>query len=479
MKFVLHKESNTPIYQQIYVQIVQRIQGGLMTNGEQLPSLRALADELDVSMLTVRKAYKWLETKGYVFVQAGKGVFIRGKKQTAQQLTDPYGWQHSLAVNVVRSQYLINRQKKYYDFSQAVVYPRLLPTQFLANEMQKMLEKNRMMLATYGPVQGDEELRIEMAKYLKAHQGLTVNPSNLLITSGVQQGIDLIAQTLLKPGDTVIVESPCYGAAVDVFVNKGMKLLPIELDEQGIRPDLLEDVCQKEKPVLLYVNPSFHNPTGTLMSEQRRRELLELAELYHFFIIEDDSFGDIYFDQNIPPNPLKRFDKNGHVIYLKGFSKTLAPGLRVAGMFAEGPVFDWLYAVKAFMDIGSPLITQKAVLPFLRTDRMVIHLEKLRTALQIRRDTTVEIISSLTEGVTFQIPQGGFNLWLALPDFIDPHALLEQAKEDNVSFLPGPACFVQQPENPYIRVSYSLLSDQDLQIGLQKLCKVILQAGTT
>jgi len=473
MKLVLRKESNTPFYQQICVQIIQRIQSGLLMDEEQLPSLRTMAEDLNVSLLTVRKAYKWLETKGYVFVQPGKGVYIRGKRQVSSKVADPYGWQHSLAVNVQRSQYLINRQRRYYDFSQAIVYPRLLPNQFLADEMQKIVQENRMILATYGPVQGDEELRLEITKYLKEYQGLHADPAKLVITSGAQQGIDLIAQTLLKPGDTVLVESPCYGAAIDVFTNKGINIIPIELDEQGIRSDLIEEVCQKKKPVLLYVNPSFHNPTGTLMSGKRRRELVELAEIYNFFIVEDDSFGEIYFDQIRLPPPIKSFDQNGHVIYLKGFSKTIAPGIRVAAMLAEGPVFDWIYAVKSFMDIGSPLLIQKAILPILRTERMKNHIEKLRTALQIRRDIAVGILSSLDGAVQFQVPQGGFNLWLTLSDSINSITLLQKANEADVTFLPGSACFVNEPNNKHIRISYSLLSDHDLKIGLEKLCKVI------
>ncbi|MEH7464057.1 PLP-dependent aminotransferase family protein [Bacillus thuringiensis] len=474
MKIVLRKESNTPLYLQIYEQIVQRIQGGILADGDSLPSLRIMADDLNISVLTVRKAYKWLETKGYVYIQPGKGVYIRGKRDTSRSVHDPYDWQHLKAVNVIRSQYIINRHKKYYDFSQAILYPRLLPNPFLSSEMQKILDKDKTMLATYGPVQGDEELRIEISKYLKEYQGLSVNPAHLLITSGAQQGIDLIAQTLLKSGDKVIVESPCYGAAIDVFVNKGIEVIPIELDEQGIRSDLLDEICQKEKPVLLYVNPAFHNPTGILMSKQRRRELLEIAEFYNFFIVEDDSFGEIYFDDVILPPPIKHFDKSGHVIYLKGFSKTLAPGLRIAALLAEGHVFDWLYASKALMDIGSPLLTQKAILPFLRAERMKNHLEKLRIALQVRRDTTVEILSSLADTIHFQVPKGGFNLWISLPDSMNSFALLKKANEADISFLPGTACFVHQSKHEYMRISYSTLNDQDLIIGLQKLRRVIL-----
>lgn len=474
MKIVLRKESNIPFYQQICEQIVQRIQGGMLADGDALPSLRTMAEDLKISILTVRKAYKHLESKGYVYIQPGKGVYIKGKRNTPLNIHAPYDWQHMKAVNVIRSQYIINRHKKYYDFSQAILYPRLLPNPFLSGEMQKILDEDKMILATYGPVQGDEELRMEICTYLKDYQGLNADPVYLLITSGAQQGIDLITQTLLKPGDTVIVESPCYGAAIDVFVNKGINVISIALDEQGIRSDLLDEVCQKNKPVLLYVNPAFHNPTGILMSEQRRKELIELAELYHFFIIEDDSFSEIYFDDVKLPPPLKYFDTNGHVIYLKGFSKTLAPGIRIAAILAEGPVFDWLYATKALMDIGSPQLTQKAILPFLRTERMKNHIAKLRTALQIRRDTTIEILASLKGIIHFQIPKGGFNLWISLPNSMNSFTLLKKANEADISFLPGAACFVHEPKHEYMRISYSMLNNQDLIVGLQKLHEIIL-----
>lgn len=291
--------------------------------------------------------------------------------------------------------------------------------------MHKILNKDQMILATYGPVQGDYELRVEITKYLHEHQKLVTDPSQLLITSGAQQGIDLIAQTLLKPGDIVLVESPCYSAALDIFINKGAQIIPVPLDNHGVRSDLIDDICQGKNPVLLYTNPTFQNPTGTVMSKERRMELIELAELYKFFIIEDDSFGEIYFEGATVPPPIKNWDTNGHVIYIKGFSKTLAPGLRIASLIADGPIFAWLYAVKGSMDIGSPLLTQKALLPFLRAERMKHHLEKLRTAVQIRRDITIDMLSPLKE-IHFEIPNGGFNLWITLPNSIDPFTLLQK-----------------------------------------------------
>ncbi|SCB68337.1 GntR family transcriptional regulator [Bacillus mycoides] len=472
MKIVLRKESNIPYYQQIYMQIVERIQSGMLTHGDYLPSLRSMADDLQISLLTVRKAYKKLETKDYIRIEQGKGAYIH-KRIRKDFKPIPYQWQQTKSINVMRSQYVMNQHRKYFDFSQAILYPRLLPNPFLSDEMLKLLNKDQMILATYGPVQGDKELRVEITNYLKEHQQLVIDPSQLLITSGAQQGIDLIAQTLLKPGDLVLVESPCYGAALDVFVNKGVQIIPVSLDNNGIRSDLIDDICQRKNPVLLYVNPTFQNPTGTLMSKERRIELVELAELYNFFIIEDDSFGEIYFEDAIVPPPIKSFDTNGHVIYLKGFSKTLAPGLRIAALAAEGPIFEWLYAVKASMDIGSPLLTQKALLPFLRAERMKNHLEKLRTALQIRRDLTIDILSPLKE-LEFEIPNGGFNLWVTLPRSIDPFTLLQKANEVDVSFLPGTACLLNH-ENQYnhLRISYSMLNDKDMLIGLEKLYDTI------
>jgi DNA-binding transcriptional MocR family regulator len=474
MKIHIHKKSTVPFYLQISNQIAQRIQSGLLLHNEKLPSLRILAEELSISVLTIRKAYKWLETNGYVIVRPGKGVFVKKKINKNTENIPMSNWQHIFGINVIRSQYLINREPVKYDFSKAVVYPRLLPNHFLALETQKLLIEDGSILTTYGPVQGDYELRKEIANHLYEFQKIQSVAENLIITSGVQQGIDLVAQAILKPGDSIIVESPCYGGALDIFINKGIHIIPIEMDNEGIRSDLVEDLCLKYNPKLIYVNPAFQNPTGMSMSKDRRLELIKLAQDYNFFILEDDSFSDIYFEQSKKHLPIKYYDKTNHVIYIKGFSKTLAPGVRIATLLANGPVFEWLYAVKASMDVGSPLLTQKAILPFLRSDRMKNHVEKLRTALQLRRDTSVEILSSLTEKLQFQVPEGGFNLWLTFHDSrLDMFELLKKANEENISFLPGVACYNNKTDVPSFRISYSLVSDRDLPQGLEKLSKII------
>jgi len=471
MKLTIDKNSSIPFYEQVGRQIAHRIQSGLIYHGEKLPSIRSLADELQIHILTIRKAYKWLESKGYVEIKQGKGVFVRSGKKEIQKISETFNWQQNISVNNARSQYLANREKEYYDFSQAVVYPRLLPSQFLVEEMKKILDKQPMILSTYGPVQGDEELRYEIANYLFKSHHLSVSHEKMIITSGVQQGIDLIAQTLLQPGDVVMIESPCYGAAIDVFINKGFRVIPIDVDEQGLKVEMLEDLLQIYHPKLLYVNPTFHNPTGTSMNEERRKQLVELAEMYQFIILEDDSFSEISFDNNPIPKPIKYYDQNGRVIYIKGFSKTTAPGIRIAAVMTDGVLFDWLYGTKASMDIGSPLLTQKALLPILRTERMKNHMEKLRIALELRRNLVLENFQSLN--VDIFRPKGGLNVWVKLPSEIHPLKLLDKARENGISYLPGSACFVKEPNGHYIRLSYSYLSEKDLQIGIRKLVNLI------
>ncbi len=473
MKLVLKKEAATPIHQQIYHQLVNRIQTGVLAAGERMPSLRLLSKELEVNYLTINKVYQRLEEEGYVEILQGKGAFVKSP-HSGHTFPQIDGHQDSFTPLLTRSQYLMQRSKRQYDFSKAVVSPGLLPSHFLADQAKTILDLYPMILTTYGPVEGDEELRTEVSAYLGNQLGYQPPIDEILITSGVQQAINVVANTFLTPSDTVAVESPCYGAALDTFMNRGNAILPIQIDRDGMRTDLLEEQCRRNPPRLVYVNPTFHNPTGTSMSEKRRKELLELAETYHFLIIEDDSFNEIYFDGVLPPKPIKYFDTTGHCIFLKGFSKTMAPGIRLGALIADKILYESIFIAKASMDVGSPLLNQKVILPFMKTQRMKDHLEKLRIALQIRRDMTVEILENhLKDRITYEIPKGGLNLWIKLPEGIDLLGLQKRASELSISFLPGSACYATNEPSQEIRISYSGLSDRENTEGITKLAKLI------
>ncbi|MGL4819188.1 MAG: PLP-dependent aminotransferase family protein, partial [Bacilli bacterium] len=281
--------------------------------------------------------------------------------------------------------------------------------------------------------------------------------------------------TLLKRGDVVLIENPCYSGVIDDFLNKGVHVIPIDLDEEGISSHRIEEICAKNKVKLLYINPDFQNPTGIVMSARRRREILDLAELYHFFVLEDDSFSEIYFDESAHLSPMKAEDTDGHVIYVKSFSKTWAPGVRIAAVVAHGPVFNWLHSVKGTMDVGSPLLTQKALRAILGCERMKHQLEKLRTAMHIRRDLCLDCLTPVKEHVNIRVPQGGFNLWIELPPSINQEVLLQTALKEDVRFLLGSYCYFHEMKSNHIRISYGAMSDRDLKIGMTKFVQCLMR----
>ncbi|WP_164931485.1 MocR-like pyridoxine biosynthesis transcription factor PdxR [Longirhabdus pacifica] len=474
MLIQIEPNSKVAVSDQIYDQLSNKIRSKLLPAGEQLPSLRSLAKKLNVSFITVNKAYKKLEKEKLVYIKHGKGVFVGGKSSEKYEMDSPYDWQHNIAHSLVKKPFLLKLKPSRYPLSHSVVHHGLIPTAYIADQMDTMLQKNREILAIYSPIQGDDHLRHEISTYLYKQSRLKVDPQDMIITSGTQQAIEIITKTFIRYGDTVITQSPTYATSIDVFLNQGANVVSAASDEQGMILEQLEKLCIKLRPKLVYVNPTFQNPTGAVWSIERRMELIRLAEQYHFIIMEDDPTSEIYFDDVPPPPSIKRFDQSGHVIYLKGFSKILAPGVRTGVMVANGPILNLLLTAKTTMDLGTPFLLQKAILPFLSTKRMIDHLEKLRTALQLRRDRVQQIINqTLKVEFTYHTVSGGLNLWLALPEWLNTDELLHQTMQEGISFLPGSVCYPNEREYNHLRISFSILSEKDMDYAVQRLCELI------
>ncbi|PWA08877.1 PLP-dependent aminotransferase family protein [Pueribacillus theae] len=482
MKIELSRDnSSMSLVDQIYFEILERIESRLLQKGALLPSVRKLAKDLNVSVVTVHKAYTRLAKEGYINIYKGKGAYINERYENMKPNREKGGdlssfdWQQNIEDYIHRAQLVQHLQfSNPIQFATSVIYHKLLPTRFLAETMKLLVDNDPTILARYCETQGDSELREEMQKFLNRVYRLHVPFENMMITSGVQQGIDLVARSFIGPGDVVIMEQPCFTGAIDAMRGRGANILTAPVKQDGICLQTIEEICDRLKPKLIYTNPTFQNPTGTVMSEQNRKTLLEIAEKYGILIVEDDAVGDLYFDDEIPPKPIKYWDRNGHVIYLKGFSKPLSPGCRIATLVASGVVFERLVAAKATADICNPLLTQKAILSFLRSDKMFPHLEKLRIALEVRRDRLKNYFSThLGDLITYRQPQGGLNVWIELPCKYNAEQLLYKAVEHNVSFLPGSACFVKDPQRNFIRLSFSSVSDKELDEGAERFANLI------
>ncbi|AMA73139.1 GntR family transcriptional regulator [Aneurinibacillus sp. XH2] len=477
MQIKVNRQLPVPLAKQIYQAIVDRIQSELLEEGTRLPSVRALAKQIHVSFMTVVQAYDALEEDGYIIRIQGKGTFVRTKaadttpKKELPKKESPFDWQLSVPDYLPRAQFSRYHQvSARYEFFSSTIDPGLLPNRYLEKEIQRILAEEPRILSTYSDVQGDLPLRQELTVYLRDKQ-IQVTPEEILITNGTQQGIDLVARTFVGPGDIVITEAPTYPAAIDVFRWRGATILPVPVDKDGMRVDMLAALCEKYKPKLIYTMPTFHNPTGTVMSIERRRQLLDIAYETQSIILEDDPWSEIYYE-NKPPSSLKSMDPLGHVIYLKGLSKILAPGCRIGVLVASGTIFHRLVAAKGNMDLGSPLLTQKAVLPLLYSERMRNHVKKLRIALQLRRDMMIELLAKhMPEGISWLTPRGGVNLWLSLPPHVDTEDFLMYASNYQLTFLPGAACYPIESKHHFLRLSFSFMNEPLLAEGVKELCR--------
>lgn len=479
MYIEIQRNADISLTKQIYHSILDHIRSDLLEEDLQLPSVRELSKQLGVSLITVVKAYQKLEQEGFITSVQGKGTFIKKAKMEETERkegTSSYDWQLSVQDYLPRSQFArFHQVPEKIHLSSSMIDPGLLPNRYLEQEIHRMLSENPKVLSQYGEIQGDKALRQAMVEYLQ-RVDVSTSPENILVTSGSQQGIDLIARTFVGPGDVVLMEAPTYPGAIDVFRGRGATILTVPVDTDGMRVDLFQNLCDKYKPKIIYTVPTFHNPTGAVMPTKRRRQILEIAKSMQCLVIEDDPCSEIYFEKK-PPAPMKSMDQDGHVIYLKGLSKILAPGCRIGILAASGSIFKRLLAAKANTDLGSPLLTQKAIIPFITSKRMMDHLKKLRTALKIRRDLVLEILSQHSpEEVSWYIPKGGLNVWLTLPSWINTDHLLVEAKKEQITFLPGSACYATEQENHHLRLSFSYMNEQLLTQGVTTICNLLKSA---
>ncbi|UQZ32916.1 PLP-dependent aminotransferase family protein [Paenibacillus sp. PK3_47] len=467
MHIDLVRSGSKPLPQQISETLAQRITSGLLQPGIRLPSVRKLASSLKVSQVTVSKAYDELESRGHIICSQGKGCFVADKKRRS---ADPGStWQKGYDDYLPRAQLWRNfdYSRVEYPFHLAAIHGELLPLKDIGDTMSLLVTGQPELMASYGNFQGDIELREVMQRHLQA-RGITVHASELMITSGAQQGIDLVARTFIGPGDTVYLEAPSYTGAIDVFAGRGADMIFVPTDHEGMRVDVLTRLCDRRPPKLIYTVPTFQNPSGVTMSMARRQRLLELARSYRCLIVEDDPFSDLYFLKP-PPPPVKSLDEDGHVVYMKSFSKVIAPGCRIACVAAGGDILSRLIAAKSASDLGSPLLNQRAVLPFIAR-QYDTYVARLRTALRVRMEKAVSLLKKYAPpGITWNIPGGGLNLWLQLPPSLDIGQLHELAELEGISFLPGDVCYAGNTPSRHIRLCYSQMTEDNMERGLKLL----------
>lgn len=345
----------------------------------------------------------------------------------------------------------------------------------------ELLSGNDATALQYGPTRGHRPL-IEIISAILAGRGIAVSTGDLLVTTGSQQAIDLLARVLLDPGDVVLVELPSYTGAITAFRNVQAQLVGVPQDDEGIDVDRLGAILSQlrgkgRRVKALYVVPNFQNPTGLLLSRRRRTRLLEFAVRKELLLIEDDPYGDLFFEDNAnrdDTRPIKADDADGHVVYVSSFSKTLAPGFRVAWLAAPSALTERLEIAKQAEDLCTASLDQRLVYEACRRGVLDRRLPMLRQHYQRKRDAMAGALRSALGGMmTWPAPRGGFFLWATLPERVSADALLDRAIRHGVIYVAGSAFFVDGAGRNQIRLSFSAPTDERIVEGVTRLASAL------
>jgi 2-aminoadipate transaminase len=319
----------------------------------------------------------------------------------------------------------------------------------------------------YSTTEGNPDLRAAIAARLTA-KGLETDPEAVLVTSGSQQALTLVATVLLEPGDAVLVEEPSYLAALQAFALAGAEAVPVPCDDGGIDPDAVAALAAERDPKLLYTIPTFQNPTGRTLDLERRRALADVAQRHRLWLVEDDPYGELRYRGE--PLPSLATLAPERTLALSTLSKVAAPGLRIGWVRAPEPLRRPLVIAKQAADLHSSTIDQAAAARWLATVDLDAHVGALRVAYGARRDALVDgLARALPPGSTHNRPDGGMFVWARLPDGWDADELLRRALDRDVAFVPGYPFFAGEPDRAAVRLSFTAHPPDEIAEGLARL----------
>ncbi len=484
MNIIINRKSNLSIADQIADAFRNGIETKWYAHGEKLPSIRVLSKELSVSPMTIVMAYEQLEKDGFIKKIHGKGVYALEQNTndvrsdmllSNDKIVASHLWQDNVRDYVTRSKYAhrtVQFDQPVINMSTAALHSRFLPTNEILEMFYQKKEVFNEDFGRYPPVEGQSAFRAEINKFF-SEKGLKFNENQLLITSGSQLGIHLVAETFIGPGDVVVLGAPTFPGAIDVFKGRGAIVIEVPVDEDGLKMDNLMSVCEQYPVKLVYMMANFQNPTGVCLSIERCIELLELAEEYNFIVLEDDSWSDLSLELSM--RPLKTYDKSGRVIYLGGFSKIFGPSFRLSGMIAEGSLFTRLVAAKSNIDSGAPLLNQLMLTPYINSIECKQHRTWLCHELRLLRDRIVDCLkTSMPSYVNFTVPKGGLVFWLTLPNRFDGQLLYYRCiSEHNISILLGENCYASIRGENQIRLSYTYEEESLVCDSIKKIAGLI------
>lgn len=361
-------------------------------------------------------------------------------------------------------------------FAGGLPAPELFPVEAIAEAHAQVLRDDGGKALQYSTTEGFGPLRTWIAEHLRK-RGIPARPEELLITSGSQQGIDLVARVFLDPGDIVLVDNPTYLAAIQSFAAYQVRLVTVPSDEHGMLIDDVADLIAAHQPKLIYLVSSFQNPRGTTLPQSRRAEIAELAARHGVAIIEDDPYGELSFD-GPPPRPIAATGTGtGNVLYLGTFSKTLAPGLRIGWLWGDAGIVRKATICKQAADLHTATLAQRATAALLDRFDYAGHVARICEVYRERCSTMLGALAEyLPDGSRWVAPTGGMFVWLQLPAQLDAESLFPEAIARKVAFVPGAAFFVEGHRRDFVRLNFSNQPPLSIVEGMRRLGEVVAAA---
>ncbi|MCT9077520.1 aminotransferase-like domain-containing protein [Streptomyces fulvoviolaceus] len=375
----------------------------------------------------------------------------------------------SIGGSPVRDILAVTARPEVINFAGGLPAPELFDAEGIAAAYRAVLAEVPGRALQYSTTEGEPGLRAALAGRMSV-RGLPTDADDVLVTTGSQQALSLLATALVEPGDTVLVESPCYLAALQVFGFAGARVVAVPGDAEGIDPVALEELVVRERPKLLYTVPTFQNPTGRTLSCERRAAVASVAARRGLWIVEDDPYGELRFEGERVPWIASLAEAHDRVVLLGSFSKVMAPGLRLGWLRAPGELRRACTVAKQAADLHTPTVNQLAAARYLADRDLDAHVARVAGVYRERRDAMLAgLADALPEGSTWSRPEGGMFLWARLPSSYDASALLPQVVRENVAYVPGAPFYAGEPDRSTLRLCFVTQTPEEIGEGLRRL----------
>lgn len=486
----LDPSSELSVYLQISRAIAADIQRGRFVTGDRLPGTRRLAQILGVHRNTVLAAYTELAMEGWVTTAEKRGTFVSadlpaprvrsGEAPGSAPGADPQAIGFDLpddgatpTVCSAVADLAPTERRPDFVFSSGLPDVRLLPARALGRAYSRALRVSWRTSLMYADPEGHPKLRAALAAMMASTRGLSASPERVFVTRGSQMGVWLVARALVSPGDVVAVEALGYRPAWEAFRQAGARVVPIAVDEQGVRVDQLEALMASTRVRAVYVTPQHQFPTTVTLSAERRAQLLRLAVAHRCAIVEEDCDHEFHYEGR-PVLPLGASDRAGVVIYIGTLSKVLAPGLRIGFVVAPLALLPRLRAIRSNIDLQGDQCLEYAIADLLEDGEIQRHVARMRRVYRARRDALVQALRQmLPDALTFRPGPGGTALWCAVAEGIDLEAWALRARAEGVALPTGRRYDFEARHLPFIRLGFTSLNEREIAEATRRLARCL------